>query len=79
MFVFTQLVWHIIEELHTYCISIFAGHYTTCCKSQSCAPEDGQMNARNMLSRFRDQKMVIVATNWSSILFTYVRSTVFRG
>jgi len=26
------------------------GHYTTCCKSQSCAPEDGQRIARNMLS-----------------------------
>jgi hypothetical protein len=27
------------------------GHYTICCKkSQSCAPEDGQTFARNMLS-----------------------------
>ena len=27
------------------------GHYTTCCKNpQSCAPEDGQKFARNMLS-----------------------------
>ena len=27
----------------TICISIFAGHNTTCCKKpQSCAPEDGQ-------------------------------------
>jgi hypothetical protein len=26
------------------------GHYTTCCKSQSCAPEDGQKIARNMFS-----------------------------
>jgi hypothetical protein len=26
------------------------GHYTTCCKSQSYAPEDGQKVARNMLS-----------------------------
>ena len=25
-------------------------HYTTCCKTQSCAPEDGQKIARNMLS-----------------------------
>ena len=26
------------------------GHYNTCCKSQSCAPDDGQRIARNMLS-----------------------------
>jgi len=26
------------------------GHYNTCCKSQSYAPEDGQKFARNMLS-----------------------------
>jgi len=26
------------------------GYYTTCCKSQSYAPEDGQKVARNMLS-----------------------------
>ena len=25
-------------------------HYTTCCKTQSCAPEDGQKIALNMLS-----------------------------
>ena len=24
------------------------GHYTTCCKSQSCVPDDGQRIARNM-------------------------------
>ena len=28
------------------------GHYTTCCKSQSYAPEDGQKVAQNMLSWF---------------------------
>ena len=27
-----------------------SGHYTTCCKSQSYAPEDGQKIAQNMLS-----------------------------
>jgi len=27
-----------------------AGHYITCCKSQSYAPEDGQKVVRNMLS-----------------------------
>ena len=27
-----------------------SGHYTTCCKSQSYAPEDGQKVARNVLS-----------------------------
>jgi len=32
------------------CISIFAGHYTTCHKSQSYAPKDGQKIARNRLS-----------------------------
>jgi hypothetical protein len=31
--------------------TISKGHYTICCKiSQSCAPEDGQKLARNMLS-----------------------------
>ena len=35
----------------TISISIFTGHYTICCKKpQSCAPEDGQKFARNMLS-----------------------------
>jgi len=27
-----------------------SGHYTTCCTSQSYAPEDGQKVARNVLS-----------------------------
>jgi len=26
------------------------GNYTICCKLQSCAPEDGQRIARNLLS-----------------------------
>jgi len=30
--------------------TITPGHYTTCCKSQSCAPEDGQKIARNTFS-----------------------------
>ena len=30
-------------------------HYTTRCKIQSCAPEDGQKIARNMLSRLEYQ------------------------
>jgi len=29
---------------------LFTGHYTTYCNSQSCALEDGQRIARNMLS-----------------------------
>jgi hypothetical protein len=31
------------------------GQYTTCCKSQSCAPDDGQRIARNVFSYFEDQ------------------------
>ena len=48
------------------CISIFARHYTTCCKKpQSCAPEDGQKFARNMLSwSLEINKTVIVASRW---------------
>jgi len=34
----------------TICISIFAGHYTICCKNLSYAPEDGHKVARNLLS-----------------------------
>ena len=34
-----------------FCSTTTTGHYTICCKkSQSCAPEDGQKFARNMLS-----------------------------
>jgi hypothetical protein len=38
------------------------GHYTICCKnSQSCAPEDGQMFARNMLSWYwRSIKLLLL-------------------
>ena len=44
------------------CISIFAGHYTTCCKKpQSCAPEYGQKFARNMLSwSWRSIKLLLL-------------------
>ena len=46
----------------TICTSIFTGHYTICCKKpQSCAPEDGQKFARNMLSRsWRSIKLLLL-------------------
>jgi len=44
------------------------GQYTTCCKSQSCAPDDRQRIARNMLGCFEDQYIVTVASSWSSTL-----------
>ena len=55
------------------CISIFAGHYTTCCKKpQSCAPEDGQKFARNMLSwSLEINKTVIVASRWFLFYLTF--------
>ena len=49
------------------------GHYTTCCKKpQSCAPEDGQKFARNMLSwSLEINKTVIVASRWFLFYLTY--------
>jgi len=39
----------------TICISIFTGHYTICCKSQSYAPEDGQKLPETCWADLRDQ------------------------
>ena len=49
------------------------GHYTTCCKKpRSCAPEDGQKFARNMLSwSLEINKTVIVASRWFLYYLTY--------
>ena len=52
------------------------GHYTTYCKKpQSCAPEDGQKFARNMLSwSLEINKTVIVASRWFLFYLTYSRA-----
>jgi len=47
------LITYSINNAHLplyYYVSIFTVRYITCCKTQSCAPEDGQKIARNMLS-----------------------------
>jgi hypothetical protein len=59
----------------TICISIFTGHYTICCKkkSQSCAPEDGQTIARNMLSwSWRSIKLLLLHLVGVPYYFTYI-------
>ena len=39
-----------VLQLVVKCTQVVAGRYTTNCKTQSSAPEDGQKIARNMLS-----------------------------
>ena len=47
-------------------------HYTSSCQTQSSAPKDGQIIARNMLSQFEYQWTITVASSWSSRLFTII-------
>ena len=55
------------------------GHYTIFCKkSQSCAPEDGQNFARNMLSwSWRSIKLLLLHLVGFLYYFTYIASIFF--
>ena len=53
------------------------GHYTTCCKSQSCTPEDGQRIARNMLSQFKINKLLSLHLV-GHILYSFIGVIILR-
>jgi hypothetical protein len=49
------------------------GHYTTCCKSQSSTPEDGQKNCPKHVEWILEiSKLLLLHLVGLSILFTYI-------